>query len=78
MFKNYILVAPRNIKKQKEYSLINIIGMAVGMIIFSIFALTASIKLNSDKYHKNADSIYSIIQVLEAENKDEDMAFYFF
>ncbi len=72
MFKNYILVALRNLKKQKAYSLINILGMAIGMTAFAIFALTAGVKLNADKFHKNGKRIYSVIQVLSTENKAEE------
>lgn len=76
MFKNYLLVALRNLKKQKLFSLINIIGMAVGMAGFAFFAHTAGVKLNADKFHKNADRIYSVIQVLPLENKDEEHTAY--
>ena len=31
MLKNYIIVAVRNLTRQKAYSLINILGLAVGM-----------------------------------------------
>ena len=72
MLKNYILVALRNLKKQKAYSLINILGLATGMTAFAIFALTAGVKLNADKFHKNAKRIYSVIQVLQSENKAEE------
>jgi len=72
MLKNYLLVALRNIKKQKAYSLINILGMAIGMTAFAIFALTAGVKLNADKFHKHGKRIYSVIQVLQAENKAEE------
>ncbi|MFZ5517558.1 MAG: ABC transporter permease [Candidatus Zhuqueibacterota bacterium] len=72
MFKNYLLVALRNLKKQKAYSLINILGMAVGMTGFAIFALTAGVKLNADKFHKNATRIFSVVQVLQSENKKEE------
>ena len=71
MFKSYILIALRNLKKQKAYSLINIVGMAVGMAGFALFALMAGVKLSADKFHKNADRIYSVVQVVQAENKEE-------
>jgi len=51
MFKSYLLIALRNLKKQKAYSLINIMGMAVGMAGFALFALMAGVKLNADKFH---------------------------
>ena len=71
MFKNYLLIALRNIKKQKVFSLINIVGMAVGMAGFTLFAHMAGVKLNADKFHQNADRIYGIVQVRPLENKDE-------
>ena len=71
MFKSYVLIALRNLKKQKAYSFINIIGMAVGMAGFILFALMAGVKLRADKFHENADNIYSVVQVFETENKEE-------
>ncbi len=71
MFKNYFLIALRNLKKQKAFSLINIVGMSIGMAGFILFALMAGVKLNSDKFHKNAERIYSVVQVVQSENKEE-------
>ena len=71
MLKSYILIALRNLKKQKVYSSINIIGMAVGMAGFILFALMAGVKLRADKFHGNADRIYSVVQVFQTENKEE-------
>ncbi len=72
MFKNYFLIALRNLKKQKAFSLINIVGMAVGMAGFTLFALMAGVKLQADKFHENADRIYSVVQVVQSENKEEE------
>jgi putative ABC transport system permease protein len=71
MFKSYFLVALRNLKKQKTFSLINIVGMAIGMAGFTLFALTAGVKLRADRFHENADRIYSVVQVVQSENKQE-------
>jgi putative ABC transport system permease protein len=71
MFKSYVLIALRNLKKQKTYSLINIIGMAVGMAGFILFALMAGVKLRADKFHENAERIYSVVQVFQTENKED-------
>lgn len=53
MFKSYFLIALRNLKKQKVFSLINITGMAVGMAGFTLFALVAGVKLKADKFHRS-------------------------
>jgi hypothetical protein len=50
MFKSYFLIALRNLKKQKAFSLINIAGMAIGMAVFTLFALTAGVKLRAVFY----------------------------
>ena len=71
MLKNYLISALRNIKRKKVFSLINIIGMAVGMAGFAFFAHLAGVKLNADKFHKNGDRIYGVIQVLTRENKED-------
>ncbi len=76
MLKSYVLIALRNLKKQKTFSLINIFGMAVGMAGFILFALMAGVKLRADRFHENADRIYSVIQVFQTENKeDQHLAF---
>jgi ABC-type antimicrobial peptide transport system permease subunit len=71
MFKSYFLIALRNLKKQKTFSLINIVGMAIGMAGFTLFALIAGVKLRADRFHENADRIYSLVQVVQSENKQE-------
>lgn len=76
MFKTFIKLTFRNLKKQKLFSIINIVGLAVGLAVFAIFALTAGIKLNADKFHKNADNIYSIVQILSTESKEEQHTAY--
>ncbi len=71
MIKNYIKIALRNLKRQKVYSLINILGLAVGMAGFTIFALAAGTKSNADRFHKNADRIYTVVQVKSTANTEK-------
>lgn len=62
MFKNYMLVTVRNLKKNSTYSLLNIIGLAVGMTAFVLIALYVQYELSFDKYHENADRIYRVVR----------------
>jgi len=71
--KNYLLVALRNLKKQKFYSAVNLIGLAFGMAGFAVFALAAGVKTHADLFHKKADRIYGVIQVVLSENKKEEI-----
>ena len=62
MFKNYLLITVRNLKKNSTYSFLNIIGLAVGMTAFILIALYVQYELSFDKYHKNADRIYRVVR----------------
>jgi putative ABC transport system permease protein len=62
MLKNYLLVTVRNLKKNSTYSLLNIIGLAVGMTAFILIALYVQYELSFDKYHENADRIYRVVR----------------
>jgi putative ABC transport system permease protein len=61
MLKNYVLIALRNLRKFKAYSLINIAGLAVGMACFILIFLYVREELSFDRFHKNAGQIYRII-----------------
>jgi len=60
MFKNYLKVAFRNIRKQKGYAFINISGLAIGMAACLLIMLWVNDELNFDSFNKNADHIYRL------------------
>ncbi len=62
MFKNYLIIAWRNIKKSKAYSALNILGLAVGMAVFILIMLFVRTELGYDRYHENARTIYRVVQ----------------
>ena len=71
MIKNYIKIAVRNIKKQKIYSLITLSGLILGLCFFIMFALLTDFISNFDLFHKNADRIYAVVQVLPGGSAGE-------
>ncbi len=62
MFRSYIRIAVRNLRKNKIYSLINIAGLAVGMSVFWLMALYIADELSYDRASVNADRIYRVAQ----------------
>jgi putative ABC transport system permease protein len=62
MFKNYILIALRNISRQKMYSVLNIAGLAIGMAAFLLITMYAQYELSFDSYHQNSDRIYRMVR----------------
>ena len=70
MFKNLIRVAFRNFWKDKGYSILNILGLTIG-ITFSLLLIFYIIdELSFDRFHKKADRIYRVVSYInEPTNK---------
>ena len=70
MIKNLLLVALRNFKRDKGYSLLNILGLTIG-ITFSLFLIFyIKDELSYDRYNKNADRIYRVNAYIKEKDKD--------
>ncbi|KAA3657040.1 MAG: ABC transporter permease, partial [Calditrichaeota bacterium] len=68
MFKNYLKITVRNLVKNKVYSSINIIGLAIGIASCLLIFLWVQKELSYDKFHKNAHRIYRVERELYREN----------
>ncbi len=66
MLTNYIKIAIRNIRKNKSFTAINIIGLAIGMAGALMIMLWLHNMLTMDRYHEKSDRLYVI------SNRDED------
>jgi putative ABC transport system permease protein len=60
VFKNYIKIALRNLRKYKGYSFINIAGLAIGLASCALIMLYVRDELSFDRYHQNAGRIYRV------------------
>ena len=60
MFKNYLKTALRTLSKNKFYTSINIVGLAVGLATCLLIVLYVFDELSYDKYNVNADRIYRV------------------
>jgi len=62
MIWNYFKSAVRNIRKQKGYALINILGLSIGLAATIIIMLWVVNELSFNRNNKNASNIYRIVQ----------------
>ena len=53
-------IALRNLLKQKSFTFINIIGLAVGMACFILILLYVLFELSYDRFHEKGDQIYRV------------------
>jgi predicted permease len=65
MLKNYLKITWRNIRNNKVYSFINIMGLAVGMACCILILLWVQDELNYDKFHENYSDLYRTIPELQ-------------
>lgn len=61
MIKNYLKIAWRNIKKNKLFSFINILGLSIGIALCFIIMLYVQDELSYDRFNKNADNIARVV-----------------
>ncbi|MCP4724172.1 MAG: FtsX-like permease family protein [bacterium] len=61
MFKNYLKIALRNIKRSKGYTFINVTGISVGMACSILIMLYIQSEMGYDSYHRNSDNIYRVV-----------------
>lgn len=60
MFSNYVLIALRNISKNKLYAVINIVGLAMGLAIYIFANVLADYERTHDTNWANVNNIYTI------------------
>ena len=69
MFKNYLVVAFRNFWRNKIFSLINIVGLAIGISASLVIYLIVHYEFNFDRFEKDNSRIYRVVtDMLSAGN----------
>lgn len=71
MIRNYLAVAWRNLWKNKSFSAINILGLALGISCSLLILLWVRDEYKVDGFHKNGDRLYSVYQVTTFDGKTE-------
>lgn len=60
MIRNYLVTAFRNLLRNKTFSFINIIGLAIGLAASLMIAMWVFDELSYDRFHENADRIFRV------------------
>src|ERR1700743_237086 len=60
MFSNYFKIAFRNLLRNKTFSAINILGLAIGLAVCMLITLFVYDELSYDTFNTNADRIYRV------------------
>jgi predicted permease len=68
MLKNYFKIAWRNLRRNKAYAAINIIGLSMGIGCSILIFIWVSFHLGFDNFHPNGDRVYRIVTEIRNEN----------
>lgn len=71
MLYNYLIVAFRNIRKEKFYSFINVFGLTIGIASCLFIAIFVLDELSYDRFNSKADRVFRVIEFIETEGSGE-------
>ncbi|MEM7110044.1 MAG: ABC transporter permease [Bacteroidota bacterium] len=71
MFKSYLLVAIRNLRKHMAYSLLNILGLSISLTACLLIGLYVYHELSFDKFHKEVERIYRVNMTFNSSQDSE-------
>ena len=75
MLKNYFKTAWRNLVKSKVFSLINILGLTLGITVCMMIYLFILNELSVDNFHADGDRIYRVMRNAVMDNKSKSVAY---
>ena len=70
MLRNYLKIAFRNVWKNKVFSLINILGLSIGLSAAFVIGAMVFYDLSFDKFHPDGDRIYRVTTAFKSPDGD--------
>ncbi|HMJ70432.1 MAG TPA: ABC transporter permease [Cyclobacteriaceae bacterium] len=67
MFTSYLKIALRNLLRNRVYSVINILGLALGVACCLLLSLYIRDEMSYDKHHKRGNDLYRIVTNFQSE-----------
>lgn len=62
MIKNYLKIALRNALRYKGFTMLNLMGLVVGLVSSMLILMWVNDEVSVDKFHKNGDRIYQVFR----------------
>lgn len=74
MIRNYIKILLRNLVKRKVYTVVNVLGLAIGITSFVLIMLYVLDEVSFDSNHSQADDTYRVCMIYDFEGVGENSA----
>lgn len=72
MLRNYLTIALRTLRKHKGHTLINSVGLALGLAVCLLIALYVRHEVSYDDFHTKSDRIFQVLTVSTQEDGSMD------
>src|SRR5579871_4995701 len=71
MLRNYWVIAVRSLRRNRSYTIINFLGLTVGMVACLLLFLLVRYETSFDTFHSKRDRIYRVIGVRHDPKGDD-------
>ena len=61
MLKNHLKIAWRNLRRNSLFSLINVLGLSIGLASTFLIFFWVTDEMSVDKFHENNDRLYQVM-----------------
>ncbi len=77
MFKNYFTIALRVLRRERLFSVVNVLGLSVGLTTVLFIFLWVKDELSFDKFHEEVERIYYVYEHQEFTNSNQSVFSYY-
>ncbi len=74
MIKNYFKTAFRNLTKNKIYTILNISGLSIGVVVCLLIGVWLQRELTFDNFHSNGNKIFRLVNTFKSESESFSQA----
>jgi putative ABC transport system permease protein len=71
MFRNYLKTALRNLKRNKSYAFINVLGLAVGIAASLLIFMVVRFETSYDDFHSKRNNIYRVGSIYSTQDGED-------
>jgi putative ABC transport system permease protein len=74
MIKNYFKIAFRNLARHRAFTILNVLGLSVGVAASLLLFMVVRYELSFDKFHADSDRIYRLVRSQVYPSGQEDLS----
>ncbi len=74
MIKNFFHVAWRNLSRNKAFTILNISGLAIGVVVFMLISIWLDRELSFDDFHPKEKSVFRLSNTFKSESESFSQA----